>query len=642
MLSRRVVSTKVGHCVRSQQEGCIITPVEPMRVCRFCAHISSWHLFMISSFTQSLRTPWRRPAACLQTLATAAAVFLATSCAWGDTRTWDGKHDTSKIEVTVVYFLPRDRRPLADWRERVDYFCRRIEQFHAREFGTQSALKTVVHPEPLVSEATTAELRRGDGDAIFFKTLRETDARLKFAQGERTAYPILLVLSEINWRPLDDFYRLHPRDGQLVFEGNYNNGEHFPGAASGGARATYLADRGVGWGLVSADGWRVPYRGSDCVVYHEGVGHTVGLPHPEPGNGSVMSLGQYQGWISESWLDKEQKSRMKWQPEKADESPQIQLFSHFRALPKPPVPQPGEAVSLALDWPAKAEVKSLRVRYQTSVDGPWIDVPQRWEGAAPAKAELGKFDRATPISYRVDAELKSGATAELWGYFQVRQKPSENPQPLSLSPDLIVPAVADAATTAIDKLPKEEIDLLEMADPKTLWTSGEWTKTDGKLVGPKQFGARLELPYSPPAEYRLVLVVEPLDEPNGLILGNRVGERRFVTLFNYKPNEAGLSAIEDIDGKNIGNETTFQGNLFKKGRTSQVIVTVLAKRITMSVDGRTIVDWSGTADHLSLSEYWKTPGDSALFLGCYDCRYRFHRITLEPITGTGKKLAKQP
>ena len=287
-------------------------------------------------------------------------------------------------------------------------------------------------------------------------------------------------------------------------------------------------------------------------------------------------------------------------------------------------------------------MKSLRVRYQTSVDGPWIDIPQRWEGAAPTKADLGKFDRATPISYRVDTELKNGATAELWGYFQVRQQPSVPPQPYALSPDLIVPAAEDATTAKIDKLPKEEIDLLEMTDPKAQWTSGEWTKADGKLVGPKQFGARLELPYSPPQEYRLVLVVEPLDEPNGLILGNRSGERRFATLFNYKPQEAGLSAIEDIDGKNVGNETTFQGNLFKKGRTSQVIVTVRTRRITMAVDGRTIVDWSGTADHLSLSEYWKTPSDSALFLGCYDCRYRFHRITLEPITGTGKKLVKQP
>lgn len=50
------------------------------------------------------------------------------------TTTWDGQHDTSRIDVTVVYFVPADRQPLPDWRERAAYYCRRIEQFHQREF----------------------------------------------------------------------------------------------------------------------------------------------------------------------------------------------------------------------------------------------------------------------------------------------------------------------------------------------------------------------------------------------------------------------------------------------------------------------------------------------------------------------------
>jgi len=517
-------------------------------------------------------------------------LLAASSAATASTKTWDEKFDTEKIEVTVVYFVPSDRKPLLDWRERVDYFCRRIELFHAREFQGQSVLKTVVHAEPFVSKATTAELRRGDGDAIFFKTLGETNERLKFAQGERKAYPILLVLSEINWRPLDDFYRLQPRDGKLVFEGNYNGNEHFPGAASGGARATYLADRGVGWGLVSADGWRVPYRGTDCVVYHEGVGHTVGLPHPQPGNGSVMSMGQYQGWISESWLDKEQKIRLGWKPEEIEKDAKIELFSQFRALPQPKVPRPKEEVNLTLDWPDDAEVKTLRIRFQTSVDGPWIDVPQTWEGNSPQMANLASFDRETPVSYRVDTELKNGATAELWGYFQVRKDSKHNPQPYSLSPDLIDYEADRKSLVEIDTFPNDEIDLLGLANPKKQWTTGEWAKTEGKLVSPKQFGARLELPYSPPEEYRLLLIVEPLDDPDGLILGNRSGDNRFVTLFNYTPDEGGQSAIENVGGRNVGNETTFTGDLFQKDRLSQVIVTVKKRRVTMSVDGRTIVD----------------------------------------------------
>jgi hypothetical protein len=575
------------------------------------------------------------------------AMFWCAMCATAlATKSWDGRHDTSKIDVTVVYFVPADRQPLPDWRERLDYFSRRIELFHQREFQSQSTMKATVHAEPLISELTTAKLREGNADAIFFKTLRETDRRLKFAEGDRESFPILLVLSEINWRPLDDFFRLHPQDGALVFEGNYNRGEHFPGATSGGARATYLADRGVGWGLVSADGWRVPYRGSDCVVYHEGCGHTVGLPHPEPGNGSVMSMGQYHGWISESWLDRDQKARMKWEPEEVALSDTLQLFSDFRAIPDPKVPAPGQAVKLKLDWPEKAKVKSLRLQYQTSVIGPWQEVPATWDGDAPQEIILGTFDRPTPISYRVDVELHNGAKNELWGYLQVREAPDKNPQPLSPSLDLLSHLIAatdkeltgDQATLeqAVDKWVSEEVDLLAQIDPEKQWSQLRWTKgADGKLESPKGYGARIEVPGLLPAEYRLTAIIEPLDTPNGFLLGQRLGNSRFVTLFNYAAADdaqPAQSAIENIDGVNVGNATTFVGNLFKQNQLSQVIVTVTAKGVRMSVDGKTIVNWKGDAKQLSLSEYWSTPDEQALFIGAYDCRYRIHRLTLQPLT----------
>ncbi|NBP80033.1 hypothetical protein EBU58_04820, partial [bacterium] len=249
--------------------------------------------------------------ACLASVATA-------------TTTWDGKHDTSQLDVTVVYFVPADREPLPDWNDRAAYYCRRIEQFHDREFQGSSTLTTHLLSEPLISQRTTAQLRQGDGD-----------------------------------------------------------------------------------------------------VYHEGCGHTVGLPHPEPGNGSVMSLGQYRGWISESWLDREQKLRMGWEPTQQPLTPQQQLFSEFRALPEPRVPRPGDLVDLSLSWPAGAELASLQVRYQTAIEAPWVDVPQSWEGGQPQTARLGRFDRETPVSYRIDARLTDGSTAELWGYLQVRQSPQQ-------------------------------------------------------------------------------------------------------------------------------------------------------------------------------------------------------------------------
>lgn len=558
--------------------------------------------------------------------------LLTCTNVFAGTKTWDGKYDTSRIEVTVVYFVPSDRTALVDWRERVDYFSKRLEQFHQREFGDQSVMKARVHPEPLVSEQNTAELRVGDANRIYFRTLSEVDRRLKFAAEKSDGFPILLVLSEINWRPLDDFYRLHPGDNGLVFEGNYHQQQHFPGATSGGARAAYLADRGIGWGLVSADGWRVPYRGSDCVVYHEGCGHTVGLPHPEPQNGSVMSVGQYRGWISESWLDKDQKIRLGWEPQPTSVSLQHRLFSEFTAIPEPLIPAPNQPVKLKLTWPdgEDTKLKSLRIRYQTALHGPWGEVPVPQPQVVSEYAELGVFDRETPVSYRVDVQLESGETAELWGYFQVRNDSDVAVQPRELSADLMQNTSA-STSPVIAAWPENEVDLLSLTDVEKAFHTGQWNMADGKLTSPQAYGARLELPYEAPEEYRLTAIVEPLDQPNGLLFGHRSGQHRFVTLFHYDVQGTVQSAIENINGRNVGNESTFRGAILKQNQLSQIVVTVRKTGVTMSVDGRSIVAWKGNLNQLSLSDYWSTPNPAAIFVGAYNCRYRFHRISVQPL-----------
>jgi hypothetical protein len=557
-------------------------------------------------------------------------------------KTWDGKHSIEAIDVRVVYFVPKDVPPLPDWKDRVSYFCRRIEQFHAREFQGQSKLTATIHDEVFLSARKTEQLRSGDANFIFFQTLREVDEQLQFGRSERKGFPILLVLSEINWRPLDDFLRLSPQDGELKFEGQVIRGRHFPGAKSGGSRATYLADRGVGWGLVSADGWRVPYCGTDCVVYHEGVGHPIGLPHPEKQNASVMSVAQYRGWLSESFIDLDQKERLGWT---APEAPinRSDLFSEFQAMPEPVVPEPGQRIRLNFQWPSGAQVQSLRVRLQTELYGPWLEVPfEASSDTTPESVTIGAIDRPTPVSYRVDATLMSGETVELWGYFQVRVSPDVSLLPV-LSPIgqmLGLDTGGFGAELVLKPRRDEEVDLLAMIDVSRDWQTGQWVKEDGVLLSPKQFGARIEIPWKPATEYEMTVVVEALDEPNGLILGQRSGENRFLTLVNYQRNgAAALSALENIDGANVGqNETTRDEVFLQKGRVSQIICTVRRDSVTVTCDGRSVVEWEGRPDQLSLSDYWKTPSETALFLGAYNCRYRFHRVTITPISGSGESL----
>jgi hypothetical protein len=190
---------------------------------------------------------------------------------------------------------------------------------------------------------------------------------------------------------------------------------------------------------------------------------------------------------------------------------------------------------------------------------------------------------------------------------------------------------------------QDEVDLLSLVDVERNRVSGQWTRRNVVLEAPKEFGSRIEIPYQPPAEYRLTVIAEPLDEPNGLILGQRSGESRFLVLVNFDRNDKQKprSALENIDGQNVDlNNTTVHAALLKKNRPSQIVCTVRKNSVTVNVDGQEIIHWQGEPSRLGLSDYWNTPTPNALFLGAYDCRYRFTRVTLSPISGTGKNLPR--
>lgn len=349
---------------------------------------------------------------------------VAQSPAVPGVHTYDGKWNLQHIAVTAVYFVPRGRTPLPDWQERVEYFARRLEAFHAREFYGQSKLTVTALPQPVRSTKSPEELRTGDQNAIFWETMQDIRATLKWPPPQRgAAFPILLVLSDINWRELDDFHRERMVKGNPVHEGYVaGNGRHFPGAESGGARAVYLPEEGVGEGLVSADGWRVPYSGSDCVVYHEGVGHAVGLPHPEPMDNSVMGTAQYSFWLHQARMNSQQQIKLGVKAPDVEPERSRNLFTTFTALPEPLVPVVGTPVVLKCVWPAGASVRTLRVQVQTELFGSWktIPIPAR---ELPKTISLGVFPTPTPVSYRIYVTLKDGQSDALWGYFQVNAAP---------------------------------------------------------------------------------------------------------------------------------------------------------------------------------------------------------------------------
>ncbi|HQU41221.1 MAG TPA: hypothetical protein PK867_00355, partial [Pirellulales bacterium] len=108
------------------------------------------------------------------------------------------------------------------------------------------------------------------------------------------------------------------------------------------------------------------------------------------------------------------------------------------------------------------------------------------------------------------------------------------------------------------------------------------------------------------------VVAELLDGPNGLILGQRLGDHRFLVLLSFATGEGVASALENVDGKNVGaNATCTRMPLFKKGRPSEIIGTFRKQSVEVSVDGRQVIAWRGEPSRLSLSDYWNTPTESA-------------------------------
>jgi hypothetical protein len=364
-----------------------------------------------------------------------------------------------------------------------------------------------------------------------------------------------------------------------------------------------------------------------------------------------MSLGQYRSALAQSWVDAGQKKQLGFTADAANAPAADPIFDTFTATPEPAMPRPGESVALRLS-PLERSTPGLRVEVQTSLRGPWTSVPVDAEALHTGLVSLGRFDRPCGVGWRVtgptpkidteagdDAKHVPGdgpSAATAWGYFQVRLTPDVPPPPVDVDPTDRPAAVPPGPAAA-------GVDLLALVDPRRDGVAGEWTdhEIDGRreLLSPKAFGSRIELPYAPPEAYRLTLIVEPLDEPNGLTIGLRSGEQRFLALLGFGAAGGRVSALENIDGRNVAdNPTRVDGDVFRKNLPAEIVVDVGPAGVTVTVDGRPWIDWEGKPQRLSLSDYWQTPRQEALFLGAYDCRYRILRATLEPLAGAGRSL----
>jgi predicted Ser/Thr protein kinase len=184
------------------------------------------------------------------------------------------------------------------------------------------------------------------------------------------------------------------------------------------------------------------------------------------------------------------------------------------------------------------------------------------------------------------------------------------------------------------------LELLALVDPVRDGVSGVWTLRDGKLECDGSVkNSRLMIPFAPGEEYDLDLSVERIDGNESFHLGLVCGNGQVAVILDGWPPQGGISGLHIADRQGAdANGTGIRGRIFTNGVPSRIECSVRRGRIHVVVDGRDVVRWEGGFDRLMLAPGSEVPSRDALFLGVWESPFRFHRMRLRPVTGSGSVL----
>jgi hypothetical protein len=180
-------------------------------------------------------------------------------------------------------------------------------------------------------------------------------------------------------------------------------------------------------------------------------------------------------------------------------------------------------------------------------------------------------------------------------------------------------------------------DLLRLIDSKRDAVSGEWTFEGSTLVSPFTTGAKLQVPFIPPLEYDLLIVLERKEGGASFILGLPVGRGQVKLSVGGWMED--LPCLELVDGKRLAvNDAIVRETQLLLQKQATILCSVRAGNVRVTVDDKEVLNWVGDFKRLSLPTDWGVPNKNALFIGETMVRFHVSRMTLRSVTGQGQRL----
>jgi serine/threonine protein kinase len=187
--------------------------------------------------------------------------------------------------------------------------------------------------------------------------------------------------------------------------------------------------------------------------------------------------------------------------------------------------------------------------------------------------------------------------------------------------------------------PANAIDLLKMIELQRDSIGTRWTFDGQALVSPGGFFAHLQIPFVPPEEYDLEVEVERQTGADCLCLGIVVAGQQATLVMDGFLKDGRLTVLQEIDGRwGLKNETSVQAVVFRRGERTKISVAVRKSGVRLTSSHRTLVDWHGNPDRLSLRWSWVVPNTECLFLGSIDSCFKITKMELKPVTGRGQSF----
>jgi hypothetical protein len=254
-----------------------------------------------------------------------------------------------------------------------------------------------------------------------------------------------------------------------------------------------------------------------------------------------------------------------------------------------------------------------------------------------ADKELGLADQAG------DRAVMADGWWDLAGKEKSALRKSQMLAHASLLYEAALESSSGLARTRIEKRLSElnAVDLLAMIDLKSDVLSGAWHWQGGKLVAPPpgnpQKMSIVRIPYLPPPEYDLRIVMEYKPGPGGLnsfdfgLVGTN---GQFTTIMGA----TGGAALHRLDGKFDRTETLTKERVFAPDRPSTLFFSVRKTGVSLTSDGRSIIQWKGDMNRLSLDTdtFGAVADKRTFFFGTWQA-YQISSIDFLPVAGLGQK-----